>query len=70
MYSIRRTAMPATASGKIKIRIVHQSQKNGDIYVLERRTLYDPVKKYNKVLSSRIISKIPKGEDTPCSYTA
>lgn len=57
--------MPATASGKIKIRIVHQLQKNGDIYVLERRTLYDPVKKYNKVLSSRIISKIPKGEDTP-----
>ena len=57
--------MPATASGEIKIRIVHQPQKNGDIYVLERRTLYDPVKKYNKVLSSRIISKIPKGEDTP-----
>ena len=47
--------MPATASGEIKIRIVHQPQKNGDIYVLERRTLYDPVKKYNKVLSSRII---------------
>ncbi len=35
--------MPATASGEIKIRIVHQPQKNGDIYVLERRTLYDPV---------------------------
>lgn len=57
--------MPATASGEIKTRIVHQPQKNGDIYVLERRTIYDPVKKYNKVLSSRIISKIPKGEDTP-----
>lgn len=56
--------MPATASGEIKIRIVHPSQKNGDIYVLERRTLYDPVKKYNKVLSSRIISKIPKGEES------
>ena len=56
--------MPATASGEIKIRIVHQPQKNGDIYVLERRTLYDPVKKYNKVLSSRIISKIPKGDLT------
>lgn len=57
--------MPAKASGEIKVRIVHQSQKNGDIYVLERRTLYDPVKKYNKVLSSRIVSKIPKGEDLP-----
>lgn len=57
--------MPAKASGEIKTRIVHQPQKNGDIYVLERRTVYDPVKKYNKVLSSRIISKIPKGEDVP-----
>lgn len=57
--------MPAKASGEIKIRIVHQPQKNGDIYVLERRTVYDPVKKYNKVLSTRIVSKIPKGEDVP-----
>lgn len=57
--------MPAKASGEEKIRIIHQSQKNGDIYVIERRTIYDPVKKYNRVLSSRIISKIPKGEDVP-----
>lgn len=57
--------MPAKASGEIKTRIVHQPQKNGDIYVLERQTIYDPVKKYNKVLSTRIISKIPKGEDMP-----
>lgn len=57
--------MPAKASGEIKTRIVHQPQKNGDIYVLERKTLYDPVKKYNRVLSSRILSKIPKGEDCP-----
>lgn len=57
--------MPAKASEEIKTRIVHQPQKNGDIYVLERKTLYDPVKKYNQVLSSRIISKIPKGEVNP-----
>lgn len=57
--------MPATASGEIKTRIVHQPQKNGDIYVIERKTLYDPAKKYNKVLSSRILSKIPKGEEEP-----
>ena len=57
--------MPAKASGEIKTRIVHQPQKNGDIYVLERKTLYDPAKKYNKVLSSRILSKIPKGEEKP-----
>ena len=57
--------MPAKASGEEKVRVVHQTQKNGDIYVIERRTIYDPEKKYNVVLSSRIISKIPKGEDTP-----
>lgn len=57
--------MPAKASEEEKIRIVHQRQKNGDIYVIERRTIYDKDKKYNRVLSSRIISKIPKGEDTP-----
>lgn len=54
--------MPAKASCEIKIRTVRQAQKNGDIYVIERRTQYDPVKKYNVVLSSRIIGKIPKGE--------
>jgi hypothetical protein len=42
--------MPAKASGEIKTRIVHQLQKNGDTYIIERRTLYDPVKKYNRVL--------------------
>lgn len=56
--------MPRKASGEIKIRTVRQEQKNGDIYVIERQTQYDPVKKYNVVLSSRIIGKIPKGEET------
>lgn len=54
--------MPAKASGEVKTRTVHQTQKNGDIYVIERQTQYDPVKKYNVVLSSRIVGKIPKGE--------
>ncbi len=54
--------MPAKASCEVKTRTVHQPQKNGDIYVIERKTQYDPVKKYNVVLSSRIIGKIPKGE--------
>ena len=54
--------MPAKASCEIKTRTVHQPQKNGDIYVIERQTQYDPVKKYNVVLSSRIIGKIPKGK--------
>lgn len=57
--------MPAKPSGEIKTKIIHQSQKNGDIYVLERRTIYDPEKKYNKVLSTKLIGKIPKGEKNP-----
>lgn len=56
--------MPAKASREVKTRIVHQTQKNGDIYVIERQTRYDPAKKYNVVLSSRIIGKIPKGEES------
>ena len=54
--------MPAKASCEVKTRTVRQPQKNGDIYVIERQTRYDPVKKYNVVLSSRIVGKIPKGE--------
>ena len=54
--------MPAKASCEVKTRTIRQPQKNGDIYVIERQTRYDPVKKYNVVLSSRIIGKIPKGE--------
>jgi len=59
--------MPAKASCEIKTRTVRQPQKNGDIYVIERRTQYDPVKKYNVVLSSRIVGKIPKGETSVVS---
>lgn len=55
--------MPVKASEKIKTRIVHQKQKNGDIYVIERRTKYNPDKKFNVVLSSKILGKIPKGEE-------
>jgi hypothetical protein len=40
--------MPAKPSGEIKTRIVHNTQKNGDVYVYERKTVYDSVKKYNK----------------------
>ena len=54
--------MPAKPSGTIKTSRVNVKQKNGDIYVMERQTLYDPVKKYNKVVSSKLIAKIPKGE--------
>ena len=55
--------MPVKASEEVKTRIVHHKQKNGDIYVIERRTRYDSVKKFNVVLSSKILGKIPKGEE-------
>lgn len=57
--------MPAKPSGEVKTRIVHVPQKNGDIYILERQTIYIPEKKYNKVISSKLIAKIPKGEKNP-----
>lgn len=52
--------MPAKPSGEIKTKIVRQPQKNGDIYILERQTIYDTDKKYNKVLSSKLVAKIQK----------
>ncbi len=57
--------MPAKPSGEIKTKIIHQVQKNGDTYILERKILYDPEVKYNRVLSTKLISKIPKGETIP-----
>lgn len=55
--------MPAKPSGKIKVSTVRQKQKNGDIYIIERKTIYDTDKKYTKILSSKLISKIPKGSE-------
>jgi hypothetical protein len=57
--------MSAKPSGEIKTRIIRNTQKNGDIYVLERQTIYDADKKRNKVLSTKLLSKIPKGAGTP-----
>ena len=50
-------------SGEIVTRTIRQRQKNGDIYVIERKTQYDPEKKFNVVLSSKIIGKIPLGQN-------
>ena len=57
--------MPAKASGEVKTSIVHNTQKNGDIYVLERQTIYHPDKKQTKVLNTKLLSKIPKGSEIP-----
>ena len=55
--------MARKRSDEIVTRIIRQRQKNGDIYVIERKCRYDPEKKYNVVLSSRIVGKIPLGQD-------
>lgn len=57
--------MPAKPSGEIKTKIVPILQKNGDTYLMERKTQYDPEKKYNRIISSKLVSKIPKGENLP-----
>jgi transposase len=57
--------MLSKAVGEVKTRIVKNTQKNGDIYVFERQTVYDPDKKYNKVINSKLLSKIPKGSEKP-----
>lgn len=53
--------MPRKAIDAPKTRIIHVPQKNGDTYVYERITKYDQEKRYNKVLSSKLIGKIPVG---------
>ena len=54
--------MPAKPSGEIKTRLIHVHKKNGDTYVYERQTLYSPERRFNKVLKSKLIGKIPVGE--------
>jgi hypothetical protein len=57
--------MPAKPSGEVKTRVIRNTQKNGDIYILERQIAYDPDKKQNRVLSTKLMSKIPKGTEIP-----
>ncbi len=54
--------MPRVAFNGTKTRIIKLTQKNGDIYVIERVTQYIPERKYNKVISSKLIGKIVKGD--------
>ena len=54
--------MPKKASLEPKTVKISVPQKNGSVYIYERITQYDPEKKYNRVLSSRLIGKIPQGE--------
>jgi hypothetical protein len=57
--------MQSKASKEVKIRTVKVKQSNGDIYVYERKTIYDSDRKYNKIIGSTLVSKIPKGTQAP-----
>lgn len=54
--------MSRPVSNTKKTSRVRVKQKNGDIYVLERTTIYDPEKGYTRSLGTKLIGKIPKGQ--------
>ena len=49
--------MPRKASGEPKTKRVERRQANGDIYVYEVTTLYNPQKRYNEHISSKLLGK-------------
>lgn len=49
--------MPRKASGEPRVKTVERTQANGDIYVYEVTTLYNPQKRYNEHVSSRLLGK-------------
>ncbi len=53
--------MPRKASGALRTQRVERLQKNGDTYIYEVVTLYNPEKKYNEHVSSKLLGK--KAED-------
>lgn len=54
--------MSRTASGKPKVTRIERRQANGDIYIYDVTTLYNPEKRYNEHISSKLLGKIPAGE--------
>ncbi len=54
--------MPRTASGKPRVQEIRRLQKNGEIYIYEVTTKYNPEKRYNEHVSSKLIGKIPQGK--------
>ena len=55
--------MPRKASGKLRIDRIERPQSNGDIYIYEVVSKYNPEKKYNQQVSSKLLGKIPAGAD-------
>ena len=54
--------MPKKASNSIKTDRVKQINKNGTIYVFERKKRYNPQKRYTEILETRILGKLKPGE--------
>lgn len=54
--------MSRPVSNAVKTSRVRAKQKNGDIYILERRSVYDPEKGYTRSLGTKLIGKIPAGQ--------
>ncbi|MCR5093582.1 MAG: transposase [Lachnospiraceae bacterium] len=55
--------MPRKASGALKTGITRERQKNGDVYIYERKTKYDPIRKYSVTISKTLIGKIVKNTE-------
>lgn len=53
--------MPRKASGKPVTKRIERLQSNGDIYIYDVTTLYNPEKRYNEHVSSKLVGKIPAG---------
>ena len=49
--------MPRKASGDPKVKRVERPQSNGDIYIYEVTTRYNPEKRYNEHVSSKLLGK-------------
>lgn len=64
--------MPRKASGQEKAYIIRQKRPNGDVYLLERKVVYDPETRQNKVLGTQVVGKIKKwnGRNDSCSTQA
>ena len=54
--------MPKKASQEPKTSRINVKRNNGDTYVYERITKYNPEKRFNEVISSQLIGKIPAGK--------
>ncbi len=54
--------MPRPFRNEIRVGKHRQTQKNGDVYIYERRTKYNPSTQKTQTIGKKLIGKIPKGE--------